>query len=455
MELTSLTAVSPIDGRYTHKTNSLSKIFSEYALIRHRLYIEIKWLQFLASQKSIPEVSKLSKQADLYLQSLFDDFSLDDALRVKQLEKQTNHDVKAVEYFLKEKLAAHDELASLTPFIHFACTSEDINNLAYALMLQHATQHELLPTLDSVVNQLRAMALQHADLAMLARTHGQAATPTTLGKELANFVSRLDKIKSQIANLEFMGKFNGAVGNFNAHHVAYPKADWPKLTKTFVESVGLSYQNYSTQIDSHDFIAELNFAILRANTILIDLCRDVWSYISLDYFKLSQVESEVGSSTMPHKVNPIDFENAEGNLGLANSLLDFLARELPTSRFQRDLTDSTLMRNCGVAFAHCLIAYDSCLKGLKKLSANEVKISNELNQHWEVLAEAIQTVLRKYGVNDAYEQMKTLTRGKAITQQSLQKFIAGLSLDNEVKTQLMSLTPSNYVGFAAKLAKIV
>lgn len=453
MELSPLTAISPIDGRYAKKTMALQAIFSEFALIRYRIFVEIRWLQCLAAHPDIAEIPPLSNEAQLKLEELLQQFSLSAAERVKAIEQVTNHDVKAVEYFLREQWADSTELMILTPFIHFACTSEDINNLSYALMLQEARQQLLLPVMERLLNTLTQLAENYAEIAMLARTHGQPASPTTLGKEIANVVYRLHRQREQIKHIPILGKMNGAVGNYNAHLAAYPQVDWPAVANQFVTGLGLTWNPYTTQIEPHDFIAELFDALTRLNTILIDFCRDVWSYISIGYFTQKAVAGEVGSSTMPHKINPIDFENAEGNLGIANALFIHLATKLPISRWQRDLSDSTVLRNLGVGIAHSLIAYDSLLKGLSKLAVNETKLQQELAHSWEVLAEAIQTVLRRYGIEDAYERLKQITRGQAIEQSQLQQFIHSLPIPDLEKNRLLALTPNTYFGNADQQVK--
>jgi adenylosuccinate lyase len=455
MELTSLTAVSPVDGRYGRKTENLRPIFSEYGLIRHRVLVEVHWLQALAAHPGIAEVSPLSEHATGILNGIVDKFSEEDAQRVKNIERTTNHDVKAVEYFLKEKIAGNDELEAIGEFFHFSCTSEDINNLAYALMLREARGQVLLPQLDEVIRSITELAHRTAEMPMLSRTHGQPASPTTLGKEMANFVHRLRRQREQIAAVRMMGKINGAVGNYNAHLAAYPDIDWPAFARQFVTDLGLDWNSYTIQIEPHDYIAELFDAIARFNVILIDFARDVWAYISLGYFKQKTVAGEVGSSTMPHKVNPIDFENAEGNFGLANAIFDHLAMKLPVSRWQRDLTDSTVLRNLGVGVAHSVIAYDSLLRGISKLEANPERLLQDLDATWEVLAEAVQTVMRRYGVEQPYEKLKELTRGKGIGAESLKTFIAGLDIPDEAKQELAALTPASYIGNAAEQAKAI
>lgn len=450
MEFSSLTAISPIDGRYANKTQALRPIFSEFGLIRYRLLVEVRWLQLLASHPDIQEVPPLTAHAKMFLNDLYKNFSQHDAQQIKDIERTTNHDVKAVEYFLKEKISHNQELNAIKEFIHFACTSEDINNLAYGLMLQEARRTVLLSQMDAIIVALTQLAQLHAEVPMLSRTHGQPASPTTLGKEIANVVYRLHRQRQQVNQVAIQGKINGAVGNYNAHFAAYPKIDWESTAKQLIEELGLTWNPYTTQIEPHDYIAELFDALSRFNTILIDFCRDVWGYISLGYFKQKTVAGEVGSSTMPHKVNPIDFENAEGNLGIANAIMLHLATKLPISRWQRDLTDSTVLRNIGVGIAHSLIAYDSCLKGIGKLEINRTVIDADLNQVWEVLAEPIQTVMRRYHIEEPYEKLKALTRGRAIDQISLQNFIQQLQIPETEKARLLSLTPITYLGNAAK-----
>ncbi|MCC5811938.1 MAG: adenylosuccinate lyase [Ectothiorhodospiraceae bacterium] len=453
MDLTRLTAISPVDGRYGNKTDALQPIMSEYGLIRHRVVVEVRWLQALAAEPGIAEVPPLSDDARRYLDRLVSDFDLADAEVIKQIERTTNHDVKAVEYFLKQRMRDNPELAALTEFVHFACTSEDINNLAYGLMLRSAREKVLLPSLDRIEKQLTSMAHSLADVPMLSRTHGQSASPTTLGKELANVAYRLRRQRQQVAAVPLLGKINGAVGNYNAHWVTYPEVDWPGFARRYVESLGLEWNPYTTQIEPHDYVAELFDALARANTILIDFSRDVWGYISLGYFKQNLVEGEIGSSTMPHKVNPIDFENAEGNLGMANAVFGHLAGKLPISRWQRDLTDSTVLRNLGVGMAHSLIAYEALLKGMGKLAVNEERLAVDLDGNWEVLAEAIQTVMRRYGIEEPYEKLKALTRGKRVDQAGMQAFIQTLELPEAVKQELQELTPARYVGNAGRQAR--
>ncbi len=453
MELSTLTAISPVDGRYGDKTANLRALFSEYALIRQRVRVEVRWLQALALNPGIPEVPALSSHALNILDGIADNFSVEDAQRVKNIERTTNHDVKAVEYFLKEKIASNTELEGLSEFFHFACTSEDINNLAYALMLREARTQAVLPLMDDLIDSLRARAHQYADQPMLARTHGQPASPTTLGKELANVVARLKRQRAQLVAVPLLGKINGAVGNYNAHLASYPELDWTTLARDFVTGLGLEWNAYTTQIEPHDYVAEFFDALARFNTIVIDLCRDVWSYISIGYFKQKTVAGEVGSSTMPHKVNPIDFENAEGNLGIANALFDHLAAKLPISRWQRDLSDSTVLRNLGVGVAYSTIAYQSCLKGVSKLEVDAQRLADDLNQNWEVLAEAIQTVMRRHGVEKPYEKLKELTRGQRLDRAAMQAFINTLALPNEAKARLLAMTPASYIGNAAQQAR--
>jgi len=454
MELNALTALSPLDGRYGNKTVSLRDFFSEYALIKYRVIVEIEWLKALAAEPAIAEVPAFSAAAIALLDGIADHFSVADAERVKAIEATTNHDVKAVEYFLKEKTKASAEIAAVSEFIHFACTSEDINNLSHGLMLKGARDAVLLPALEKLIARLTDLAHDLADLPMLSRTHGQPASPTTVGKELANVVYRLRRAWDAIGAVELLGKINGAVGNYNAHLAAYPDLDWEDFARAFVDHLGLTFNPYTIQIEPHDAMAELYDAIARANTVLIDLNRDVWGYISLGYFKQKVKAGEVGSSTMPHKVNPIDFENSEGNLGLANAVLRHLAEKLPVSRWQRDLTDSTVLRNMGVGFGYSLLAYESCLRGLGKLEANPAALVADLDANWEVLAEPIQTVMRRHGVANPYEQLKELTRGKAgMTRETLHAFIDGLEIPDDAKTRLKAMTPANYVGKAAELAK--
>jgi len=455
MELSQLTAISPIDGRYGARTETLRPIFSEYGLIRHRVIVELRWLQALAAHPDIKEVPALGGHAVKVLNDIIEKFSEQDAQRVKNIERTTNHDVKAVEYFLKEKIAGNAELEAVSEFIHFACTSEDINNLAYALMLREARNQSLLQLMDDVIHALTELAKRYADAPMLARTHGQTATPTTVGKELANVVARLHRQREQYAAVPMLGKINGAVGNYNAHRVAYPDIDWPAFSGQFITDLGLEPNPYTTQIEPHDYMAEQFDVVARFNTILIDFCRDAWAYISLGYFKQRTVAGEVGSSTMPHKVNPIDFENAEGNLGIANALYAHFSAKLPVSRWQRDLSDSTVLRNLGVVTGHCVIAYESCLKGLGKLELNTERTREDLDNSWEVLAEALQTVMRRHGIEKPYEKLKDLTRDKTVNQATLKAFIETLDLPASVKEELAALTPSSYLGNAIEQARSV
>ncbi|MBI5451481.1 MAG: adenylosuccinate lyase [Gammaproteobacteria bacterium] len=453
MELSSLTALSPIDGRYGDKVADLRHIFSEYGLIRYRVQVEIRWLQQLAAHPQISEVPAFSSHATALLQHIIENFSVDDARRVKNIERTTNHDVKAIEYFLKEKITGNKELETISEFIHFACTSEDINNLSYALMLRDARSQLLLPQLDALIAAISELARRHAGQAMLSRTHGQTASPTTVGKELANVAARLKRQREQLAAVTLLGKINGATGNFNAHLSAYPELDWEQLARDFVTSLGLDWNRYTTQIEPHDFIAELFDTMTRANTILIDYCRDVWGYISLGYFRQKTVAGEIGSSTMPHKVNPIDFENAEGNLGVANALFAHLGSKLPISRWQRDLTDSTVLRNLGVGIAHTLIAYQSTLKGMSKLEVNPARLEQDLDDAWEVLAEPIQTVMRRYGITNPYERLKEMTRGQKVTRETLHALINTLEIPETARRELLALTPARYTGLAKELAR--
>jgi len=454
MTLTALNAISPIDGRYINKTRALSPYFSELALTYYRLMVEIRWLEALAANETILEVPKLNKEVKKYLADILVNFDEKEAEKIKELEKQTNHDVKAIEYYLKEKFQTIPALQAITGFIHFACTSEDINNLAYALMVKQAIAQVIQPALAEITGGITLLGKQHGDIPMLARTHGQPATPTTMGKELVNFAARLKRPLQQLAEVLIPGKFNGAVGNYNAHVVAYPEVDWRKHCAGFVTSLGLSFNPYTTQIEPHDGLAEVSQIMVRINNILLDYTKDIWSYISLGYFKQKTIANEVGSSTMPHKVNPIDFENAEGNLGLSNALFDHFANKLTQSRMQRDLSDSTVLRNLGVAFSYCLIAFHSIAKGNDKLQINKIALEAELQANWDVLAEAVQTVMRRYNVPDAYEQLKDLTRGKnGIDAISLKHFIQGLSIPEEAKKQLLALTPQNYTGLATQLVK--
>ncbi|MER2491086.1 adenylosuccinate lyase [Catenovulum sediminis] len=455
MELSSLTAVSPVDGRYGSKTVELRSIFSEFGLTKYRVTVEVRWLQQLSKIAEIKEVPAFSDEANTALNEIVEYFTEADAARVKEIERTTNHDVKAVEYFLKEKVETQPELHAVTEFLHFACTSEDINNLSHALMLKEARETVVLPYIDKILAELHRMAKEYRDVCMMARTHGQPASPTTMGKEMANVYMRLQRQREQIAAVELLGKINGAVGNYNAHLSAYPELDWHKISEEFVTGLGLSWNPYTTQIEPHDYIAELFDAIARANTILIDFDRDVWGYIALGHFKQKTVAGEIGSSTMPHKVNPIDFENSEGNLGIANAIFDHLAQKLPISRWQRDLTDSTVLRNLGVGVAHAIIAYQASLKGISKLEVNAQSLLNELDQNWELLAEPIQTVMRRYGIEKPYEKLKELTRGKRVNQQAMAEFIDGLELPASEKTRLKQLTPATYIGDAQKLVDLL
>ncbi|WP_031570774.1 adenylosuccinate lyase [Rheinheimera texasensis] len=451
MELNALTAISPVDGRYGSRTTELRDIFSEFGLIKFRVTVEVRWLQQMATIAGINEVPALSASANALLNSIVDNFSLADAERVKEIERTTNHDVKAVEYLLKEKVAGNAELAAISEFIHFACTSEDINNLSHGLMLTTARDQVLLPLMDQLLASIKALAVQYKTIPMMARTHGQPASPTTLGKEMANVYIRLQRQRNQVAAVEMLGKFNGAVGNYNAHLSAYPTLDWHQISEQFVTSLGLTWNPFTTQIEPHDYIAELFDAVARFNTILIDFDRDVWGYIALGHFKQRTIAGEIGSSTMPHKVNPIDFENSEGNLGVANAIFQHLASKLPVSRWQRDLTDSTVLRNLGVGFGYTLIAYHATLKGISKLEVNEVNLLTELDQNWELLAEPVQTVMRRYGIEKPYEKLKELTRGKRISPADLAVFIDNLALPDAAKAELKQLRPDNYIGAAIAL----
>ena len=449
-----LTAISPIDGRYQSKTQSLAQFFSEYALIKYRVIVEIEWLKSLSESKDLKEIQGISKSSVNKLNSLVQNFSLDDALAVKKIEETTNHDVKAVEYWLRQVLKAEEDVDPITPFIHFACTSEDINNLSYTLMLKGARDQVLIPKIDTIISNLADLSLKYAKIPMLSRTHGQPASPTTLGKELANTVYRLERQMASLARTTLQGKMNGAVGNFNAHLSAYPDYDWEAHSNNVIQGLGLDPIPYTTQIEPHDGIAEVFDCLMRINTILIDLNRDLWGYISIGYFKQKVKAGEIGSSTMPHKVNPIDFENSEGNLGLSNAVLNHLSRKLPISRWQRDLTDSTVLRNMGVGLGYALLAYDSCLKGLSKLDINLNKLNEDLEQCWDVLAEPVQTVMKKYGIENAYEQLKDLTRGQGgITKSGLHNFIATLNIPDDAKQRLLNLTPQSYTGIAQQLAQ--
>ena len=453
MDLSNLTAVSPLDGRYGDKTADLRPIFSEYGLNRHRVHVEVRWLQMLADNAEINEVPPLSAHARTKLDEIASNFGVEDAQRVKNIERTTNHDVKAIEYFLKERIQGHAELEAIGEFIHFACTSEDINNLSHALMLREARASVLLPMMDELIDAISMLARTYAEQPMLARTHGQPASPTTLGKEMANVAYRLKRQRQQLGDVPLLGKMNGAVGNYNAHLSAYPDIDWPSIAQKFVEGLGLQWNPYTTQIEPHDYIAEFMDVLARFNTVLVDFDRDLWGYISVGYFKQKTVAGEVGSSTMPHKVNPIDFENSEGNLGLANALLHHFSRKLPVSRWQRDLTDSTVLRNMGVAVGYCVIAYQSTLKGLRKLEVDTVRLDADLDSNWEVLAEPIQTVMRRYGIEKPYEKLKELTRGKRMDRASLHVFIDALDIPAREKQRLKQLAPKTYTGNAGEQAK--
>ena len=457
MNLSALSAISPIDGRYGDKSAELRTIFSEFGLLKYRVIVEVRWLQSLAAAQGITEVSAFSASANEVLDNIAKNFSLADAQRIKDIERTTNHDVKAVEYFLKEQVANHPELHAVNEFIHFACTSEDINNLSHALMLNEARNEVILPYCDKLISELKRLAIELKAVPMMARTHGQPATPTTMGKEMANVMVRLQRQRQHIADVKMLGKINGAVGNYNAHLVAYPEFDWHNFAGDFVKSLGIEWNAFTTQIEPHDYIAELFDAIARFNTILLDFDRDVWGYIALGHFKQKTIAGEIGSSTMPHKVNPIDFENSEGNLGLANAMFSHLAAKLPVSRWQRDLTDSTVLRNLGVGVAYSVIAYQASLKGISKLQVNEQSLLNELDNNWELLAEPVQTVMRRYGIEKPYEKLKELTRGKKVNQQIMADFIDTLALPETVKTQLKTVTPANYIGraiaFVEQIAK--
>ena len=448
MELSALSAISPVDGRYGSKVKSLRPIFSEFGLIKYRVTVEVRWLQKLATTSQINEVPAFSEAANAFLDAIVNDFCESDAQQIKNIESTTNHDVKAVEYFLKEKIATTPELHAITEFVHFACTSEDINNLSHGLMLKECRETVLLPEMDKILLAIKALAVEYKTIPMMCRTHGQPASPSTLGKEMANVYVRLQRQREQIANVELLGKINGAVGNYNAHISAYPEVNWHQFANEFVSSLGLTWNAFTTQIEPHDYIAELFDAISRFNTILIDFDRDIWGYIAMGHFKQKTIAGEIGSSTMPHKVNPIDFENSEGNLGIANALFTHLSQKLPISRWQRDLTDSTVLRNLGVGFAHGLIAYQATLKGISKLKVNEANLLDELDHNWEVLAEPIQTVMRRYGIEKPYEKLKELTRGKRVDGDSMRDFIMTLALPDSVKTELCKLTPASYIGRA-------
>ena len=454
MELNALTALSPIDGRYQDKAAALRPIFSEFGLLKYRVTVEVRWLQKLAAHTQIQEVPALSAEASNYLDSIVANFSIEDANRIKTIERTTNHDVKAVEYFLKEKCETLPELYKINEFIHFACTSEDINNTSHALMLKTAREEVLLPEWKKVIDAVVELAERYKNIPLLSRTHGQPASPTTIGKEMANVAYRLKRQYKQLENLEILAKINGAVGNYNAHLSAYPDIDWHTFSQEFIEqSLGVTWNPYTTQIEPHDYIAEFFDCVARFNTIVIDFDRDMWGYIALNHFKQRAIAGEIGSSTMPHKVNPIDFENSEGNLGLANAIMSHLGQKLPISRWQRDLTDSTVLRNLGVGLGYTLIAYASTLKGISKLEVNEQHLRNELDQNWEVLAEPIQTVMRRYGIEKPYEKLKELTRGKRVTGEAMREFIDGLSLPEAEKARLKEMTPASYIGYAVELVE--
>ncbi len=455
MELTSLNAISPIDGRYGSKTDVLRRSVSEYGLLRMRVIVEVRWLQALAKHPQIIEVPALSNEASAFLDQLADNFSEADAQAIKDIEKTTNHDVKAVEYFIKNKMADNAELAAVSEFVHFACTSEDINNLSHGLMLREALEEGIVPELKNIITAIQDLAIEHAEQPMLSRTHGQTASPSTVGKEMANVAARLSRQLTQIEKIEFLGKINGAVGNYNAHLSAYPDIDWQAHAEAFVTSLGLTWNPYTTQIEPHDYIAELFDAMCRFNTILLDFDRDVWGYISMGFFKQKTIAGEIGSSTMPHKVNPIDFENSEGNLGIANAIMGHLSAKLPISRWQRDLTDSTVLRNLGVGLAHSLIAYQSTLKGISKLEINAPRLNADLDAAWEVLAEPIQTVMRRYGIESPYEKLKELTRGRTIDQATIEAFVETLDMPEQAKAELKALTPGTYIGNAVAQAKAI
>lgn len=455
MELSALTAISPVDGRYQNKTDVLRPIFSEYGLFRFRVLVEIEWLKKLSKNPNIKEIESFSASSISLLDNIKNNFSIDDAKQIKKIEKITNHDMKAVEYFIREKIQSDPKLKNVSQFIHFACTSEDINNLSYALMLKDARENILLPKLQKLIIILQEMSDSYASTPMLSRTHGQTASPTTLGKEMTIYVYRALRQMKQFENIELLGKLNGAVGNFNAHFAAYPDINWMSLSKEFIEELGLTWNPYTTQIESHDYMAEYFHTLARTNTILIDLCRDLWGYISLGYFNLKPIKGEVGSSTMPHKVNPIDFENAEGNFGIADSIFEHLAMKLPTSRWQRDLSDSTVLRNAGVGIAHTIIAFDSTVAGLSKIDINKDVIHEDLKDSWEVLTEPIQTVMRRYNIDNAYEKLKELSRGQKINKEILHNFIEQLDIPDDAKSRLKELNPSNYLGNAEIQAKSI
>ncbi len=452
MQLSELTAISPIDGRYGSRLGDLKEIFSEFGLIKNRVKVEVSWLRMLANHPGIPEVPPLSSAAETHLLKLVDEFTLEMAQRVKDIEATTNHDVKAVEYLIKEHFEGNDELNAISEFVHFACTSEDINNLAYALMLKDARTEAVVPGMQKLIDTISSSATDMADIPMMSRTHGQPASPTTAGKEFANVAYRLQRQVKQLMDVQIMGKINGATGNYNAHLAAYPAINWYELTEQFVQSLGLAWNPYTIQIEPHDYIAEYFHAMSRFNTILIDFDRDIWSYISIGFFKQKTIAGEIGSSTMPHKVNPIDFENSEGNLGLANAIFEHLAQKLPISRWQRDLTDSTVLRNLGVGIGHTMIALASTQKGLSKLEVNAQAMADDLNGNWEVLAEAIQTVMRRFAIENPYEKLKELTRGRRVNQQILQEFVDTLALPEEAKQALREMTPASYIGNATQQA---
>ena len=455
MDLSALSAVSPIDGRYGNKVAALRDVFSEFGLIKRRVLVEVRWLQRLAEHEGVPEVPGLSAAANRFLEGLLDDFSEVDARRIKDIEATTNHDVKAEEYFIKERFAGHEELEAVGEFVHFACTSEDINNLSHGLMLRDGMQQVLIPVMQEIATALTSLAHETAAVPMLSRTHGQTASPSTMGKEVANVVARLRRQLAQLEHIQFQGKINGAVGNYNAHLSAYPQVDWQANAEQFVSSLGLTWNPYTTQIEPHDYMAELFDTIARFNTILLDFDRDIWGYISMGYFKQKTVAGEVGSSTMPHKVNPIDFENSEGNLGLANAVLGHLATKLPVSRWQRDLTDSTVLRNMGVGIGYSLIAYQASLKGISKLQLNEARIAQDLDNSWEVLAEPIQTVMRRYGIEKPYEKLKELTRGQDMNKEVIQSFVATLDIPADARDELLAMTPASYIGNAIAQAQAI
>jgi adenylosuccinate lyase len=454
MPLTALTALSPLDGRYRGKVAGLSDYFSEFGLIRYRVLVEVEWLKALCAARALDGIPALSAATVQQLDAVVRSFSVGDGEAVKRIEARTNHDVKAIEYWLREKLSGNDEIAGITRFVHFACTSEDINNLCHASMLKDARSRVILPAIDSVTERLTALAHSTASMPMLSRTHGQPATPTTLGKEMANVVHRLRRQRGRLANVRLTGKMNGAVGNYNAHLAAFPGFDWENFCRAFVEKLGFEFNAYTTQIEPHDGIAEVFDACAAVNTVLLDLDRDIWAYISIGYFRQKVKEGEVGSSTMPHKVNPIDFENSEGNLGIANALLSHLSSKLPISRWQRDLTDSTVLRSMGVALGYGLLAYDACLRGLDKLEPDPRRLAEDLDANWDILAEPIQTVMKRYGIEDAYEQLKALTRGKGgVTRDTLHQFVQGLAIPPTEKERLLALTPATYTGIAEQLAR--